>query len=88
MIKPRSKECFGVSRHVDEPEDRKPPQMPHTDIKANFSFDAEGLDNLERLVNLLKELKKFEGMTVEIYKNDKPHTVFKVGYDINSSRTD
>lgn len=76
----RYRECFGVSRHMDEPEDRKPPHRPNTDIKANFSFDAKGLDDLERLVNLLKELKKFEGMTVEIYENDKPHTVFKVGW--------
>lgn len=78
----------GRSRVMELLKDRKPPHRIDTDIKANFNFDAKGLDDLEKLVNLLKELKKFEGMTIEIYENDKPHTVFKVGYDINSSRTD
>ena len=78
----------GRSRTMELPKDRKPPHRTDTDIKANFNFDAKGLDDLEKLVSLLKELKKFEGMTIEIYENDKPHTVFKVGYDINSSRTD
>ena len=78
----------GRSRTMELPKDRKPPHRPDTDIKANFNFDAKGLDDLEKLVNLLKELKKFEGMTIEIYENDNPHTVFKVGCDINSSRTD
>lgn len=78
----------GRSRAMELLKGRKTSHRIDTDIKANFNFDAKGLDDLEKLVSLLKELKKFEGMTIEIYENDKPHTVFKVGYDINSSRTD
>lgn len=53
MIKPRSKECFGVSRHVDEPEDRKPP------IYDDVTIEPQGSQKLflELIDSLQKDIK-------------------------------
>lgn len=68
MIKPRSKECFGVSRHVDEPEDRKPPLAP-----SKYEDVVVELTDTQKLF-----LKLMDSLQKDIKDNSKKQNVPKV----------
>lgn len=68
MIKPRSKECFGVSRHVDEPEDRKPPLAP-----SKYEDVVVELTDTQKLF-----LKLMDSLQKDMKDNSKKQNVPKV----------